>query len=163
MICVSDATCGDVQGRYRAGAGSLGLVLAGSATGRGAGIVLEHDPDAVRLATLHAQAAALVHPARHEGFGLTLLEAMAAGTHVIAVDAAAVREVCGDAAWHLSAPGAGELAAAMSALAGEPGRRLELARRGQTSADGFSWTRSGRQHVTAYLAARSAYSFRRRR
>lgn len=216
VICVSDATRGDVQGRwrvpsgritvaphgpgqrlpgaprghprhflyvgdgeprknvplllaayarYRAGAGPgvLGLVLAGSATGRGPGIVLEHDPDAARLATLHAEAAALVHPARHEGFGLTLLEAMSAGTPVLAVDGAAVREVCGDAAWCLSAPDAGELAAAMSALAGEPGRGLELARRGQTRANGFSWTRSARQHVTAYLAARSAYSSRRRR
>jgi len=38
--------------RYRAGAGAgpLGLVLAGSATGRGPGIVLEHDPNAARVA-----------------------------------------------------------------------------------------------------------------
>ncbi len=151
--------------RYRAGAGPepLGLVLAGSANGRGPGIQLEAEPDAARLATLHAQAAALVHPARHEGFGLTLLEAMVAGTPVIAVDGGAVREVCGDAAWRLCAPDAAELAAAMAALAGEPRRRLELARRGQTRAHGFSWARSARQHVTAYLAARSAYSSQRRR
>lgn len=151
--------------RYRARAGPepLGLVLAGGATGHGPGIRLERDPDAARLATLHAQAAALVHPAVHEGFGLTLLEAMAAGTPVVAVDGCAVREVCGDAAWCLSAPDAGEMAAAMSALAAEAGRRLELARRGQARVIGFSWTRSARAHVTAYLAARSAYSSRRRR
>lgn len=152
-------------GRYRAGAGAgaLQLVLAGSAIGRGPGVRLEPDPDAAQLANLHAGAVALVHPARHEGFGMTLLEAMAAGTPVVALDGAAVREVCGEAAWRLSAPDADALAAAMSALAGEPLRGLELARRGQARVSGFSWPRSARQHVTAYLAARSAYSSRRRR
>ena len=39
-----------------------------------------------------------MHPSRHEGFGLTVLEAMAAGVPVVAVASAGVREVGGDAA-----------------------------------------------------------------
>ena len=42
------------------------------------------DVDAARLARLFRGAVALVHPALREGFGLPLLEALAAGTHVIA-------------------------------------------------------------------------------
>src|SRR4051812_33543997 len=49
------------------------------------------------LADLYAHALALVHPSVTEGFGLTPLEAMAAGVPVIAVRNRAVEEVCGDA------------------------------------------------------------------
>jgi glycosyltransferase involved in cell wall biosynthesis len=151
--------------RYRSDAGprALELVLAGAAAGDGPGVRLERDPGVQRLAALHAEAAALVHPARHEGFGLTLLEAMAVGTPVVALDGAAVREVCGDAAWLVPGPDPDVLARAMSALAADPGRRLAMARRGRSRVTRFSWARCAERHVTAYLAARAAYSSRRRR
>ena len=61
----------------------LPLVLAGAAGEPGA---------AERLAALYAGAAALVHPALHEGFGLTPLEAMRAGTPVLAARSPGVAE-----------------------------------------------------------------------
>ena len=92
----------------------------GRAHPRSDGVVYEPDPD---LPQLHAAAAALVHPSFHEGFGLTVLEAMRAGTPVIA----------------------GASAAAMLAPPdGEPGRTRALA---------FSWERSARAHVQAYTVA----------
>jgi len=48
------------------------------------------------LVWLYREATALVHPARSEGFGLTLLEAMAFGLPVIAADADGPRGIIGD-------------------------------------------------------------------
>jgi glycosyltransferase involved in cell wall biosynthesis len=50
------------------------------------------------LAELYRGAACLIQPSRYEGFGLTVLEAMACGTPVVAVPEPALQEVAGDAA-----------------------------------------------------------------
>ena len=50
------------------------------------------------LADLYHGAACLVQASRFEGFGLPVLEAMASGTPVVALDEPALREVAGDAA-----------------------------------------------------------------
>ena len=50
------------------------------------------DPDA--LAALYASASSLVHPARAEGFGLPIAEAMRAGLPVIASDVSGHRDFC---------------------------------------------------------------------
>lgn len=50
------------------------------------------------LTGLYSQAVALVHPSKSEGFGLTGLEAMAAGTAVLAARAGSLPEVYGQAA-----------------------------------------------------------------
>ena len=49
------------------------------------------------LVTLTQEAAALLFPTLHEGFGLPVAEAMACGTPVVATPDPAVREVAGDA------------------------------------------------------------------
>jgi glycosyltransferase involved in cell wall biosynthesis len=53
--------------------------------------------DPVQLATLYENAEIAICPSCYEGFGLTLLEAMARGCPVLATDIAAHREVGGDA------------------------------------------------------------------
>jgi glycosyltransferase involved in cell wall biosynthesis len=144
-------------GRYRAAATgtSLDLVLAGpiSTVAAGSGIRLERDPTPERLADLYAGAAALVHPARYEGFGLTLLEAMKAGTPVIAARIPAVHEVCGDAARYVSPLAAGPLAAAIAALAEHPAARANLAQRGSRQVRAFSWATAAHRHLEAYSLA----------
>lgn len=137
---------------YRAGAETepLGLVVAGSATATGEGVRVEGDVDAARLGVLHAGAVALVHPSLYEGFGLTPLEAMGAGTPVIAARASGVEEVCGDAALLVTAGDVTSFAGAMTEVAGSPQLRDQLAARGRERAAGFSWDASARAHLAAY-------------
>jgi glycosyltransferase involved in cell wall biosynthesis len=139
----------------RAGAAGGDAVGEGWAAGDGrAAIVLgELAPDRARLAELFAGALALVHPSVHEGFGLTPLEAMAAGVPVVAVGGKAVEEVCGDAALYVDARDPQELAATLAALQADPERRATFAARGRERAAAFTWEASAQRHLAAYERA----------
>jgi glycosyltransferase involved in cell wall biosynthesis len=106
-----------------------------------------------RLEQLHAAAIALVHPARTEGFGLTVLEAMAMGTPVIAARAPATVEVAGSAVRYFEPGDVPGLAAEMRLLAGDPAARQALAQAGLARAGEFSWRASARAHIAAYTLA----------
>jgi glycosyltransferase involved in cell wall biosynthesis len=136
---------------YRERGGTRTLILAGAAAGRAGGDAHgEPSPSPERLAELYARAAALVHPSRDEGFGLTLLEAMTAGVPVIAVRTAAVEELTGDAALVVDAA---DLSDAMLKLDAEKALRASLAERGRQRATEFSWRRSAEAHIQAYTLA----------
>ena len=77
-------------------AGSGRPYLPGSAPGGPRGDSAT-SPDA-DLPALYAGAAAFAMPSLYEGFGLPCVEAMAAGTPVVAADRAALPEACGGAA-----------------------------------------------------------------
>lgn len=134
------------------------LVLAGTAHPSLAG----HDPGSVRivdrpdpetLAGLLADALALVLPSVHEGFGLTALEAMAAGVPVIAARSPGLTETCGDAALYCSPHDAEELARILATVAADAALRRDLSERGRRHAAEFSWARAARAHVRAYNLA----------
>jgi glycosyltransferase involved in cell wall biosynthesis len=105
------------------------------------------------LAALYAGALALLHPSLHEGFGLTPLEAMAAGVPVIAVRNPAVEEVCGDAALYVDGVDPAQLEAAARRMLDDPGHRADLAARGRDRARAFTWAASARAHLEAYQLA----------
>lgn len=136
---------------YLQAGGKLPLVLAGSATARQRGVVIERRPSEAALDGLYAHAAALVHPSRHEGFGLTLLEAMSAGAPVIATHAPGVTDTCGDAAMY--ADDAPAMAAAMHKVAEDGALRQTLRDAGHRRAAGFSWEGSAKVHLEAYTLA----------
>ncbi|HEY5319194.1 MAG TPA: glycosyltransferase family 1 protein, partial [Solirubrobacteraceae bacterium] len=139
---------------YRERAASpLGLVLAGSASSAEAGVRVEREPDAARLAALYEGAVALVHCSLHEGFGMTLVEAMAAGAPVLAAGAPAVREVCADAARYADPRDPSSFAEAMAEIATDGSLRRDLAERGLRRAAGFSWADAARIHLDAYSLA----------
>jgi len=96
------------------------------------------------LVRLTQEAAALVLPTRHEGFGLPVAEAMAAGTPVLATPDAAVREVGGDAIAYAEPDGFAE---ALVALLADPDR---WSRAGLERAPQFSWEHTARLTVDVY-------------
>jgi glycosyltransferase involved in cell wall biosynthesis len=130
------------------------LVLAGDLDVMPArGVRVVERPGAARLAELYAGAMALVHPALHEGFGLTPLEAMSAGVPVLAARSPGIVEVCADAVQYADPRDAGSFAAALIELTANGERRRDLASRGRRRAAEFSWARSARDHLRAYTLA----------
>jgi glycosyltransferase involved in cell wall biosynthesis len=86
-----------------------------------AGYLSEHDKQRVL-----AEAWLLVHPSMHEGWGLVITEAGAAGTCAIGFDAPGVRDAIADGESGVLVSTPAEMAAAWVALAGDPQRRAAL-------------------------------------
>src|SRR5262249_52863280 len=78
---------------------------------------------AAELAAWYARAAILAFPSLDEGFGIPVLEAMAAGVPVITSDRSALAEVAGDAALLVNPESVEELTEALRTLAADPARR----------------------------------------
>ena len=91
------------------------------------------------LAAWYRRAAIFAFPSLDEGFGMPVLEAMAAGTPVLASNRSAIPEVAGDAAWLVNPEDTEELTSALVGLTRNPDQRAELARRGLTRASQFTW------------------------
>lgn len=101
------------------------------------------------LHALYAKASMYVHPSLYEGFGLTLLEAMAVGTPVVTSDRSSLPEIAGDAALHVDPSDPDAIADALINL----GNNVDLAQkqreRGLARARSFSWrnTASAMQEI----------------
>jgi glycosyltransferase involved in cell wall biosynthesis len=104
------------------------------------------------LVTLLQAASALVQPSLAEGFGLPVLEAMASGCPVVASDIPTLREVLGGAGCLFPVANSGELARALTRVAGEPGLRAELRAHGLERAATFSWDRTAEATLQVYEA-----------
>jgi glycosyltransferase involved in cell wall biosynthesis len=142
------------------------LVLAGGATAAAApwieamsqaplagrvqhiGYVEERD----RLA-VYQGAHALVLPSLDEGFGLPVVEAMAAGVPVVASNRGALPEVVGDAGLIVDLDEPLALERALLRLVDEPSLADELSRAGAARVAQFTWERSAAAHREAYATA----------
>jgi glycosyltransferase involved in cell wall biosynthesis len=98
------------------------------------------------LPELLAGALAFVYPSLWEGFGLPVLEAMAAGTPVLTSLGSGTEEVAGDAALLVDPWDQAALAAALSDLVRQPQLRKELHCKGLERVRLFSWERTA--HAT---------------
>jgi glycosyltransferase-like protein len=94
---------------------------------------------------------AFVFPSVKEGWGLVLLEAMAAGLPVVASDIPVFREFLTEQDALLIPPRDPDaLAGAMLRVAREPGLRHRLGQRGPKVAARFTWRRCAEQHAAIY-------------
>jgi len=108
-------------------------------------------PEAELVALLGAARACAV-PSLYEGFGLTVLEAMACGTPVVCSNAASLPEAAGDAALLVDAREPDALAEALRRATGDSALRAELVARGLARAREMSWTASARRLRSVYRA-----------
>jgi glycosyltransferase involved in cell wall biosynthesis len=95
------------------------------------------------LMRLYEKAHAFVYPSTFEGFGMPVLEAMAAGIPVACADIPVLREVAGDeAALFFDPLDEDALAAALDRIATDAELRLKLAVAGPERARPFTWIRT---------------------
>lgn len=139
LVLVGGLGWGDLPARLRDG--GSGLVLAGFL------------PDA-DLQALVAGAAAVCSPSLYEGFGLPVVEALSAGTRVLASDIRAHREVAHGQATLLPATDVDAWAHALTRIAHTPDRNRTQRR---AAVAGYTWQESGRRHLRTYreLGARN--------
>jgi glycosyltransferase involved in cell wall biosynthesis len=104
------------------------------------------------LGRLYRGAEALLHLAKHEGFGFTPLEALAAGTRVIASDILVLRETLGEHATFINPADHAAVASVISALLATPDRPIDREAR-QRWAARYSWRRHARDMVALYRKA----------
>ena len=91
------------------------------------------------LASWYARASIFAFPSLDEGFGMPVLEAMAAGVPVVTSARSALPEVVGDAAFLVDPLSSECLAEALERLTQDEELRGDLTRRGHIRAAGFTW------------------------
>lgn len=104
-------------------------------------------------AALYRGATALIMPSLHEGFGLPLVEAMAARTPVICSDIPVFREVCQDAACYFDPRSETSIAESVETVLRNEELRRSLVERGTRRVRHFSWDRVAKDTVHWYRAA----------
>jgi glycosyltransferase involved in cell wall biosynthesis len=149
------------QARARVGMSHV-LVLAGESDAAGP---LGETPDFVHvtgyvseqdLHVLYHEAEVFVYPSSYEGFGLPVLEAMAAGTPVVTARNSALVEVAGDAALLVDEPRRDLLADALTRLLTDAALRRQLTEQGRQRARLFPWSRTAAETMAVLAAVSSA-------
>jgi glycosyltransferase involved in cell wall biosynthesis len=102
--------------------------------------LLPHVPTRVLVGLLHEATAALCL-SRYEGFGIPVLEAMAAGAPVIASRWGALPEVVADAGILVDGDDSHKIGETIAQLFTDPAAREEYRRRGKARAETWSWDR----------------------
>jgi glycosyltransferase involved in cell wall biosynthesis len=111
-------------------------------------------PDA-DLPAVYSAAKVFALPSLYEGFGLSVLEAMACGTAVVCSRASSLSEVGGDAARYFDPTDVEEMTEAIGAVWHDEALRAEVSRRGLAQAARFSWARAAEETMAVYQHAMS--------
>lgn len=107
--------------------------------GLGTTIRLLHDVDDAGLASLYDKALMLVFPSTYEGFGIPILEAMAAGTPMALSHLPVFRELTQDGAAYFDPHDAASMANTIDALLSSAERQDEQRRYGEARIEDFSF------------------------
>lgn len=109
--------------------------------------------DDALLAPLYRQCLAHVFPSSYEGFGLTVLEAMACGAPTLTTAFSSLGEVAGDAALTLSELEEESFASELRRLVSDEALRADLRRRGLERVLKFTWQRCAAATLGCYQRA----------
>jgi glycosyltransferase involved in cell wall biosynthesis len=104
------------------------------------------------LSALYARASTFAFLSEYEGFGLTPLEAMAAGIPVVVLDTEIAREIYGPAAEYVARPDPGLIAAALERLLVSDEERARLIEAGAAQVERYSWDECARRTLQVLLA-----------
>jgi glycosyltransferase involved in cell wall biosynthesis len=148
---------------FRAAPPDWTLVLAGS-EGYEAQAVLREAADSPAHARIHvtgyisdaeiarwyAKASIFAFPSLDEGFGMPVLEAMAAGIPVIGGDRSSLPEICGHAAMLVDPASDEELAHAVNILTADENLRMKMIAAGKEHAAKFRWDAAVEKTIGVY-------------
>jgi len=102
------------------------------------------------IAAWYARARIFAFPSLDEGFGMPLIEAMAAGVPIVSGHRSALPEVAADAALLVDPSSDDEIASALTLLSKDDALRERLAALGKRRAAGFTWANAVARTVDVY-------------
>ncbi|MBN1878731.1 glycosyltransferase family 4 protein [bacterium] len=105
------------------------------------------------LALLYGLAECMIFPSLYEGFGLPVLEAMAAGCPVITSNTASMPEVADGAAVLIDPCDISDMEQAMRSITSDAGLKRKLSLAGRARADTMSWRKTASEYETIFLEA----------
>jgi alpha-1,3-rhamnosyl/mannosyltransferase len=121
------------------------------------GVILGHVSDAA-LQALYERCSAFCYPSLGEGFGLPVLEAMAAGAPVVTSNVSSLPEVGGDAVEYANPYDTEAIRAGLERLLTDAARSAELRAAGPERARAFSWSSFADRVLEALQEAASTRS-----
>ena len=109
-----------------------------------------NSPDRDTLTQFYYAADLLLAPSLYEGFGLTILEAMACGLPTVTSNVSAVPEVAGDAAILVEPTDVAAIAQAVTNIQQDSNLRQSLIERGKARVEEFTWRKTAEQAALFY-------------
>jgi len=113
-------------------------------------LVLTGRVDDGDLAALYSAARVYACPSLYEGFGFTVLEAMACGTPVLCSPATSLPEVAGDAALYADPRTPESFSAALCRIFTDDALRAKLIEKGLQNCRRFSWQNAAAKTIAVY-------------
>jgi glycosyltransferase involved in cell wall biosynthesis len=133
--------------------GESGLRRVAAELGVAAHVVFAGFVDEPDLHALYSAASVCVCPSLYEGFGFTVLEAMACGTPVVCSSATSLPEVAGQNVLYADPHSPEEIANQLLRVFSDADLRVALIERGWKNLQRFSWEDTAAQTLTVYHQA----------
>ena len=108
------------------------------------------------LAALYGRASAFAFLSDYEGFGMTPLDALAAGIPIVVLDTEVAREIYGPAALYIDRPDPAAIHAALERVLFDPVERARILEAASRTLERYSWRECAHRTLQALLSCASA-------